>query len=98
MTVRVFADDFNLVVGTVEDQGGVISKEIREGAKGDPVPVNADEEEPNARLDIEFAENEESSTLGRNLAILIPVGSVALVVVLGLLFFGAYQMGLWKED
>jgi len=97
MTVRVFADDFNLVVATVESQGGIVSKEIREGAKGDPVSANTDDEEPNARLDIVFAEAEESSNLGRNLAIFIPVGSVALLIVLGLLFNGAYRMGLRKE-
>ena len=97
MTVRVFADDFNLVVTTVEEQGGLISKEIREGSKGDPVLAESEDEEPNARLDIVFAEKE-SSTLGRNLAIFIPIGSISTVIVLGLLFYGAYRMGMRRED
>ena len=92
LTVRVFAKDFDLLVAAVEDQGGLVSKEIREGKAGD-----TDSEEPAARLDIAFQENE-SSTLGRNLAIFAPLGSIALVIVLAALFYGAYRMGKRSED
>jgi len=97
MTVRVFSDDFNLLVAAVEDQGGLVSKEIREGREGDPVSPGTDSDEPNARLDIIFGEKE-SSNLGRDLAIYIPLGSVGLVVLLALISIGAYRMGVRRED
>jgi hypothetical protein len=71
MTVRVFSDDFNLLVTAVEDQGGIVSKEIREGQDGDVVSPLTDSDEPHARLDIAFGEPE-SSDLGRDLAIYAP--------------------------
>ena len=91
MTVRVFAKDFDLLVAAVEDQGGLVSKEVREGKAGD-----IDSEEPSARLDIAFQQNE-SSTLGRNLAIFAPLASVGLIAVLGVMFYGAYRMGVRRE-
>jgi hypothetical protein len=97
MTVRVFSQDFNLLVAAVEDQGGVVSKEIREGKNVDPVPASSESDEPNARLDIAFGE-EESSDLGRDLAIYAPLGSVGLLLVIGLLSYGAYRMGMRRED
>ncbi|MDA1127897.1 MAG: DUF4349 domain-containing protein [Chloroflexi bacterium] len=93
MTVRVFAKDFDLLAAAVEDQGGLVSKEVREGQVGD-----ADSDEPNARLDVAFQEKESSSSLGRNLAIFAPLGSVGLVIVLGALFYGAFRMGVRRED
>jgi len=56
MIVRVFSDDFNLLVTAVENQGGLVSNEIREGQDGDVVNPLTDSDEPNARLDIEFRE------------------------------------------
>ena len=91
MTVRVFSQDFSLLVAAVEDQGGLVSKEVQEGKAGD-----TGSEEPGARLDITFQEKE-SSTLGRNLAIFAPLGSVGLVIVLGALLYGAYRMGSRRE-
>ena len=92
MTVRVFAEDFGLLVTAVEDQGGLVFKEVQEGQAGD-----TGSEEPGARLDITFQE-QESSTLGRNLAIFAPLGSAGLVAVLGVLLYGAYRMGMRRED
>ena len=94
MTVRVFSDDFDLLIAVVEDQGGLVSKEVREGREGS---AGTGSDEPNARLDIVFGE-EDPSTLGRDLAIYIPLGSVGLLIVLGLLTYGAYRMGLRRED
>ena len=56
-----------------------------------------DDDEPNAHIDIVFNEKE-SSTLGRNLAIFIPIGTLGLLIVLGLISYGAYRMGVRKED
>jgi len=92
MTVRVFAEDFNLLVSAVEDQGGLVSKEVQEGRAGD-----TGSDEPSARLNITFQEKE-SSTLGRNLAIFAPLGSAGLVAVLGVLLYGAYRMGMRREE
>ena len=92
MTVRVFAKDFDLLVAAVEDQGGLVSKEVREGKAGD-----SESDEPNARLDIAFQEKE-ASTLGRNLAILAPLGSIGLIAVLGAMLYGAYRMGIRRGD
>ncbi|MCH7737737.1 MAG: DUF4349 domain-containing protein [Chloroflexi bacterium] len=97
MTVRVFSQDFNLLIAAVEDQGVLVSKEVREGQDGDPGNNGSESEEPNARLDIVFGE-QESSTLGRNLAIFAPLGSVGLLMFLGLLSYGAYRMGMRRED
>ena len=97
MTVRVFPEDFSLVLAVVEDQGGVVSKEVRKGKDGDPVSSGSGSDGPNARLDIAFGE-EESSNLGRDLAIFAPLGSVGLLLVIGLLTFGAYRMGMRRED
>jgi len=97
MTVRVFSDDFNLLVTAVEDQGGIVYKEIREGQDGEIISPLTNSNEPNARLDIEFGEPE-SSDLGRDLAIYAPIGSVALIIVLGLLLFGAFRVGQRHED
>ena len=97
MTVRVFIEDFDLLVATVEDQGGLVSKEISEGRGGDAVSPATDSGEPNARLDIVFGEKV-SSNLGRDLAIYIPLGSVGLVVFLALISIGAYRMGVRRED
>jgi len=97
MTVRVFSEDFNLLVAAVEDQGNLVTKEIREGLDGDNGEPRTEFDEPNARLDIAFGEDE-SSNLGRDLAIYTPIGSIALVGFLGLLFYGAYKMGARSED
>ena len=54
-------------------------------------------EAPGEHIDIVFNETE-SSTLGRNLAIFIPIGTLGLLIVLGLISYGAYRMGVRKED
>jgi len=97
MTVRVFSEDFGLLVAAVEDQGNLVYKEIREGLDGEDSEPRTEFDEPNARLDISFGE-EESSNLGRDLAIYAPIGSIGLVVFLALLFYGAYKMGARSED
>jgi len=48
-------------------------------------------------LDIAFGVDE-STDLGRDLAIFAPLGSVGLLLVIGLLSYGAYRMGKRRED
>ena len=91
VTLRVFSKDFKQVLSSVEAHGKVRDKEIRETT----VPVEAEAtspEEPDARIDISFVEKE-SSVVGRIIAIASPVGGVALVALLGLLFYAAYRAG-----
>lgn len=68
------------------------TEEVREGKDGDTVPPSNESEEPNPCLNIAFGEDG-SSDLGRDLAIFAPLGSVGLLLVIGLLSDGAYRMG-----
>lgn len=73
------------------------TEEVREGKDGDTVPPGNESEEPNPCLDIAFGQDG-SSDLGRDLAIFAPLGSVGLLLVIGLLSDGAYRMGMRRED
>ena len=91
VTLRVFSKDFKQVLSSVEAHGKVRYKEIRETT----VPVEAEATppaKPDARIDISFVEKA-SSVVWRIIAIAAPVGGVALVALLGLLFYAAYRAG-----
>ena len=91
VTLRVFSKDFKQVLSSVEAHGKVRDKEIRETT----VPVEAEATppaKPAARIDISFVEKA-SSVVWRIIAIAAPVGGVALVALLGLLFYAAYRAG-----
>ena len=91
VTLRVFSKDFKQVLSSVEAHGKIRDKEIRETT----VPVEAEATppaKPDARIDISFVEKE-SSVVWRIIAIAAPVGGVALVTLLGLLFYAAYRAG-----
>ena len=91
VTLRVFSKDFKQVLSSVEAQGKVRAKEVRETT----VPVEAESTppaKPDARIDISFVEKA-SSVVWRIIAIAAPVGGVALVALLGLLFYAAYRAG-----
>ena len=91
VTLRVFSKDFKQVLSSVEAHGKVRDKEIRETT----VPVEAEatpHAKPDARIDIAFVEKA-SSVVCRIIAIAAPVGGVALVALLGLLFYAAYRAG-----
>ena len=91
VTLRVFSKNFEQVLSSVEAQGKVRAKEVRETTA--PMEGKATSpEEPDARIDISFVEKE-SSVVGRIIAIAAPVGGVALVALLGLLFYAAYRAG-----
>ena len=91
VTLRVFSKNFEQVLSSVEAKGKVRAKEVRETTA--PMEGKATSpEEPDARIDISFVEKE-SSVVGRIIAIAAPVGGVALVALLGLLFYAAYRAG-----
>jgi hypothetical protein len=91
MTLRVFSKDFEQVLSSVEAQGKVRAKEIREATapvEGEATPP----EKPDARIAVSFVEKE-SSIVGRGIAIGAPVGGAALVALLGFLFLVTYRAG-----
>ena len=96
VTLRVFSKNFEQVLSSVEAQGKVRAKEVRETTA--PMEGKATSpEEPDARIDISFVEKE-SSVVGRIIAIAAPVGGVALVALLGLLFYVAYSAGRRRSN
>ena len=96
VTLRVFSKNFEQVLSSVEAQGKVRAEEVRETTA--PMEGKATSpEEPDARIDISFVEKE-SSVVGRIIAIAAPVGGVALVALLGLLFYVAYSAGRRRSN
>ena len=96
VTLRVFSKNFEQVLSSVEAKGKVRAKEVRETTA--PMEGKATSpEEPDARIDISFVEKE-SSVVGRIIAIAAPVGGVALVALLGLLFYVAYSAGRRRSN
>ena len=96
VTLRVFSKNFEQVLSSVEARGIVRAKEVRETTA--PMEGTATSpEEPDARIDISFVEKE-SSVVGRIIAIAAPVGGVALVALLGLLFYVAYSAGRRRSN
>ena len=90
ISLRVFASDFNHVLDTLESEGEVLRKELREGK-----PAGPDAEppkKPDARIDLSFAEGEGSNT-GLIVAIAAPTGGVAFVALMGALLYLAHRMG-----
>ena len=96
VTLRVFSKNFEQVLSSVEAKGKVRAKEVRETTA--PMEGKATSPgEPDARIDISFVEKE-SSVVGRIIAIAAPVGGVALVALLGLLFYVAYSAGRRRSN
>jgi hypothetical protein len=89
LTVRVFAQDFERVLSALEAQGEVVRKDVQQ----EIIPTDpgaAVSETPRSRIVLEYAEEEEDES---NSEIWIAIGSAASVVVLGFLFYVAYQYG-----
>ena len=91
LVARVFADDFDRVMESIESQGNVVTKEVWEGgtlAGGDVLRAGT----PRSVIDISF---QESVPTGTNLAVAAgaPAGGVAFAVLLGLLIYATYRTG-----
>ena len=96
VTLRVFSKNFEQVLSSVEAKGKVRAKEVRETTA--PMEGKATSPGvPDARIDISLVEKE-SSVVGRIIAIAAPVGGVALVALLGLLFYVAYSAGRRRSN
>ena len=92
VTLRVFSQDFDSALGTIEDMGDVKSKKLDEGT----TPMNGDietPEEPHARINVSLEEKEGGTNTGLIVAIAAPVGGTALALLLALLFYLVYRTG-----
>ena len=92
MTLRVFIQDFDSALGTIEDMGDVKNKNLEEGTP----PRNGDvetPEEPDARINVSLEEKEGGANTGLIIAIAAPVGGTALALLLALLFYVVYRTG-----
>jgi hypothetical protein len=91
LTARVFAKDFDRVLVSIESQGEVVSKDVREGSTL-PNDEVSETETPRSVIDISLVEPEPSGT---NLALAAgaPAGGVAFAALLALLIYAAYRTG-----
>ena len=92
MSLRIFPSDFEQTLSSLERQGEVVSKELREGeglAEGEV----AIREEPDARINVALFKVTDSSNTGLIIAIAAPTGGVGLALALGLLVYAAYRVG-----
>ena len=91
ITLRVFGDDFEASLTTIEGMGNVTSKQVREGTlsqDGDLEPPD----DPDARMEITLLEGEGSNT-GTIIAIAAPIGGTAFVLLMAVLFTVTYRVG-----
>ena len=92
LSMRVFTNDFKQAVDFLEGQGRVQSKELVEGIPP-PDGTNMSPTRPDSRITLVLVGKEDSSNTGLIVAIAAPLGSIGLVIVLGLLFLLVYRAG-----
>ena len=93
LSLRVFRSDFAAVLASVEGQGKLRNKVLREGATATGAG-KTDAQEPGARIEVNFVEDGGSSNTGLILAIIAAAaGGVSLVVFVGFPFFAVYRAG-----
>lgn len=92
LSIRLFANDFKQALDFLEGQGEVRSMDIVEGtppSDGDAQPPT----KPEARVNLVLAGEKDSSNTGLIVSIAAPLGSIGLLIALGLLFFLVYRTG-----
>ena len=92
ISLRVFPSDFDRTVATLEREGKVRSKEVRESTRptdGEKPPSK----DPDARINVSFVSERGSSNTWLIVSISAPIGGVALVVVLGFVLYLTYRAG-----
>ena len=99
LTARVFAKDFDRVLGSIKSLGKVVNKDVREGStipKADVSETENPRSVPRSVIDISFVEPEPSGT---NLAVAAGApaggvaGGVAFAALLALLIYASYRTG-----
>ncbi len=91
ISFRVFTPEFGGALDAIEREGKLVRKELQEGktpAAGDAKPPK----DPDARINVSF-EEAEGTNAGLIIAIVAPIGGVALAGLLGLLFYLTYRTG-----
>ena len=95
MTIRVFSSGFAQTLDFLEAQGKGRSKEVTEGVLPDEKGV-VSAKDPDARITLFLASQEDSTNFGLIAAIAGPLGGIALASALGLLFYLIYRAGRLK--
>ena len=95
LTARVFAKDFDRVLGSIESLGKVVNKDVREGGTIPNADVSGTKNPrsvPRSVIDISFVEPEPPGT---NLALAagVPAGGVAFAALLAFLIYASYRTG-----
>ena len=91
LTLRVRTADFNRVMGFLEAQGEVKSKEVREGTVKVELGEGIDrssggadlDEEPEASIELSLLEKDELLSSALVIGIIVAIGAVALLALLG---------------
>ena len=92
LSLRVFTRDFGSMMDTLERQGRILSKELREGTMPGE-GSDAVSKEPNARIDLSLLERVDSGNVTLIVAIAAPLGGVAAAALLGFAIYLAYRTG-----
>lgn len=92
MSFRVFDRDFTQMVDSLERQGVVKNKEVREGTPSD-AGAKSDMEEPEAQINLSLGESEDESNVTLIVAIAAPLGAIFLLASLASGLYAVYRAG-----
>ena len=95
-SLRLARADFLTGLSSLEAEGTVRVKELREGAPTKEGQSGVPQE-PDARIDLTLIEQDSSSNTWLIVAVAVPTGGTALLVV-GLLFYLAYRSGRPRSE
>ena len=93
LSLRVYRSDFTPLLASIEGQGKLRSKLLRQAADAADGDA-ADPQEPDSVIDVNFLEEGGPSETGLILAVIgAGAGGVILVALVGFLFFAVYRAG-----
>ena len=96
LSLRVFRSDFYAALASVEGRRKLRSKELRQGMTttgGATAGAQEPDSRPGSRIEVDFVEDVGWSNTGLMLTVAASVGGVALVALLGFLFYLVYRAG-----
>ncbi len=92
MSFRVFDRDFTQMMDSLERQGVVKNKEVREGTPSEE-GARSNTEEPEAQIDLSLGESEDESNVTLIVAIAAPLGAIFLLASLASGLYVVYRAG-----
>jgi hypothetical protein len=92
MSFRVFDRDFTQMMDSLERQGVVKNKEVREGTPSEE-GARSNTEEPEAQIDLSLGESEDESNVTLIVAIAAPLGAIFLLASLASGLYAVYRAG-----